>query len=196
MGRPALPPELVARVTSLRLTPAYRAALDALVDDENRRLGEPGAVDQTELLRGLIVEAFHARRLSLPPGTPGAEVFEGSTSPRPAAPPAPAPRRAAPAAPPPPAPPQLEGTAQIYATLDRLAGGDTQRLVHVIQLVRESGLPVEVAHAALKTLARRRDVELRPDTSPDLRRPEDEALYPITAAGVIGYVRLKSMEEG
>ena len=193
-GRPRLAEGLKAEPTSLRLSAVYRAALDELVEDANRRAGGLADIDRTDLIRALIVREFRERGLTLPEGTPGAHVFGAAAVPPPA-PPArraerrpepprrfePPPQFEPPRRPEPPRrfepPPQFEPSrrfeppppvapphVQLYRTLNRLARGDPNELVDAAVLVAESELPIAVAHDALDYLAEQRHVELRMDS--------------------------------
>lgn len=190
MGRPPLPSGLVATTTSLRLTPAYRAALAALVDDDNRRAeaaGSAARASDTDVLRALILRAFRERGLHLPEGMPGAEAF-GALLSSPTTPPSPV---VSPRAEPLPLVESSTAAAdRVLAQLVKLGARATEGLVDVAELVRASGLPTADGHAALRALAAAGDIELRPDTSPDLRSKTDAALYPpAPGGGVVGYVR-------
>jgi len=76
-------------------------------------------------------------------------------------------------------------------TLERLADGSPEELVDAAKLVRASRLPVAEAHAALETLRRSGQVELRQETSPDQIPLTERYLYPRNTHGLIGYVRLR-----
>ena len=180
MGRPRLSAASVARTTSIRLTDVDEGRLAALLEDANRTgggIGEP--IDRSGLIRNLIADAFRLRR----PGQPPAP----APAPAPALRPAPAARplelhRAA--------PPRHE-TEHVYATLYRLAGGSVEQLVDAATLVRASGLPIEVASAALHQLARDGRAQLRPAGETSRRAADFEPGRPRLPTGyLIGYVAL------
>ena len=157
-------------VLAVRLDPADKARLEALVADDRARveaLGLAARPSPAETVRGLLRREVKARGLL----------------------------NAAPAAlaTPPPAPPPAASSPgqqdQVLSQLVRLGAKATGGLVDAAALVRASGLSTTDAHAALYALRDAGQVELRADTSPDLRQPADEPLRPRTQAGeVVGYV--------
>jgi len=205
MGRPALPPGLRAETTSLRLNPAYRAALTALVDEDNRRAEASGLAaraSDTDIMRALILHAFHERGLQLPAAMPGAEAFASRsppTTPTPAPPLAStlassAPRSAPasrtvehpetpPAALPAARPRTDQQLAQLVAVvakaLERLQARTDDELLSVAELVRGldlQGLDRRDVADALGELRQAGVVELRKEDSPRLHPPDDQRL--------------------
>lgn len=101
--------------------------------------------------------------------------------------------RSTPVVAPSPAPPPVASSKavedKLLRELDRLADASAYGLADAAELTRASGLPVPLANVALEALRVAGTVQLRPDTSPGLRKPADEHLRPRTAAGsVVGYV--------
>ena len=168
MGRPALSDAVAQnRSFTIRLDAAHYEQLQALVARASGSAGPLAAASFTTVVRGLISLAYAQGEAPQPPPTPQA---------------ARAPSRAAPTA----ADSDLDA---VLSALVKLGAKVTGGLVDAVALVRASRLAPPAAHAALEALRVAGAVELRPDTSPDIREPANEFLRPRTALGEpVGYV--------